>query len=109
MFMRYIGGGIGHRATDFIKQSITAEPTSETLPNTQEVEDTTASFEGITENVPQHHPQLGGDDIEEDADSEGVDSEEEEEFGYGDGADCDTSGEEEEVLEEEDDDDFADL
>ena len=57
----------------------------------------------------QHHPQLGGDDIEEDADSEGVDSKEEEEFGYGDGADRDTSSEEEEVLEEDDDDDFADL
>jgi hypothetical protein len=113
--MRYISGGIGQRAADFIKQSIT-EPAPETLPNTQEVvEGTTASLEEITDSVLQHHhPQLDRDDIEEDTDLKEVDSEEEHDFGYGDGADSDaadhdTSSKEGEVHEEDDYDDFADL
>jgi hypothetical protein len=108
--MRYIGGGIGHKATNFIKQTI-PEPAPEIRPNTQE---DTADFEEITSDVStiphRAHPQVGEDDIEEDLDLEKVDSEEEVDFGYGNDTDGDAS-EEEEVHEDEgeEDDDFADL
>ena len=114
MFMRYIGGGIGHKATNFIKQTV-PEPAPEIPSNTQE---DTAGLEGITGRVSTvPHPQLGEDDIDEDADLEHADSEEEADFGYGDDANDDAdedledevNEDEDEVNEDEDEDDFADL
>jgi hypothetical protein len=53
MFMRFIGGGIGHRATDYLPQSI-PEPAPKMLPDTQE--GTPADFDDIETEEPGQHP-----------------------------------------------------
>lgn len=50
MFMRFIGGGIGHRATDHLKQSI-PEPAPEVSPNIQD--DSATDFDEVEYEDPQ--------------------------------------------------------
>jgi hypothetical protein len=103
MFMRFIGGGIRHRATRYLGQSI-QEPFSNDIEEDPDEIMSNAESELIG---PELDTQAIEDDANKDGELEDVDSEEEADFGYGDGTDSDASDEEE--AENDDDNDSEDL
>jgi hypothetical protein len=101
MFMRFVGGGIGHRATDYLEQSV-SELAPEIVPDTQEEI-------GDDIEIECQDPPFDGDDGDEDGELEEVNSDEEVDFGYGDSADSDGEASDEEGgAEREGDDDDDD-
>jgi hypothetical protein len=94
MFMRFVGGGIGHKATDYIQQS-TPVCVRDEAPDVQD--------EVIIPHDTHDHAREGGDDVDVDGDPEEVDIDEEVDYGYGD--DLESEDKDSEGEEENDDDD----
>jgi hypothetical protein len=103
MFMRFVGGGIGHRVTDYLEESV-----SDLVSDRDNQEDIGSDIE-----IERQTPPLDGDDADEDAELEEVNSDEEVDFGYGDGADSEGEASDEEpegaAEGQDDDDDFDEL
>jgi hypothetical protein len=92
MFMRFLGGGIGHKATDFVRQR---------RPET---------IREVTEYDIQEE-EIAAEDIEdlhqvEDGDVEEVDPDEEGDFGYADGEGQEAEGSEQEIVSEDEEDEY---
>ena len=98
MFMRFVGGGIGHKATDYIQQS-TPVCVRDEGPDVQD--------EGAVPHGTQDHAQAGEDDVDVDGDPEEGDADEEVDYGYADDLVSDDKDSEDE--EENDDDDEYDV
>jgi hypothetical protein len=77
MFMRYLGGGIGHKATDHIQPS---------TPKRAHEEDTETQLEeeGLKADDRTDHIDLyNAGTLEDERGSEGIDTDEEVDYGYG--------------------------
>lgn len=117
MFMRFIGDGIGHQATDYIKQ-VAPEgpepaPASEMVPESESqpyVQEDAAKGTVDDAEAERRGPDHNRDDADEGSELEEVNTDEEMDFGYAGDADGEVSEEEEAEPEDEDNDDnFAEL
>jgi hypothetical protein len=99
MFMRFLGGGIGHKVTDFVQQ---IGPESIHTTTELDVQDELIAAENV-EDVPQDEDRV----LDEDDDAEEVDLEEEVDYGYAD-ADVRSATEESEQDADSEDDEIGD-
>jgi hypothetical protein len=98
MFMRYLGGGIGHKATEMFQQH-TVEQAHEFGPDLEE--DPVIADDILDEIRPNN------DDIDDEEVVDEVDEEEEADYGYGDDVRCE-DGESDQAEDDDDDDDNGD-
>jgi hypothetical protein len=98
MFMRFLGGGIGHKATDFVRQR-----RPETIRDVTEYD--IQEEEIAAEDIEDPH-QVEDADLEEDGDMEEVDPDEEGDFGYADGEGQEAEGSEQEIVSEDEEDEY---
>jgi hypothetical protein len=77
MFMRFLGGSVGHKATDFVLQR---RPETVHEQNEYDIQEEEIAPEDIEDVC-----QVEDTDLEEDRDVEEVDSDEESDFGYANG------------------------
>jgi hypothetical protein len=101
MFMRFLGGGIGHKVTDFVQQR-----SSESICATTELD--VQDEEIVVENI-EYEPQDEGEVREEDDVLEDVDLDEELDFGYADEDEGSAAEESEQDANSEDDEDSCGL
>ena len=84
MFMRFLGGGIGHKVTDHLQQRTFTGVHNEVPDPYKEVPDPYDEMPNPNEVIIPHnaqdHTQAGDDDVE--GDPEEVDSDEEADYGY---------------------------
>jgi len=92
--MRFVGGGIGHKATEYIQQR---------TPVCVPAEGPDVQDEDIILDNTQDDPQGAGDDVDEDGDPEEVDVDEEIDYGYVDGLEGEDKDSEDEAENDNDD------
>jgi hypothetical protein len=79
MFMRFLGGGVGHKVTEFVQQIRPESICMATERSKPDIQD-----EGITAEHIEDQLQVEGRVLDEDDDMEDVDLDEEVDFGYAD-------------------------
>jgi len=98
MFMRFLGGGVGHKVTDFVQQIRPESICTATEPDVQD--------EGIAAEHVEDEPQVEGGVLDEDGDVEDVDLDKEVDFGYADDVGSAVEESEQDMDSEDDEDGY---